>query len=167
MNALSMSRRSFVKAAAVTAAAAAFANVPGVKALAEEENAGASAGEIKRIRTDSNEREKMQRDVKLRAARTKKEFDKLKEVYDAEFQQMNERLNAAKAVADERAKPLSQAYLDKYQTIKRHSFPPLARMIGSQCTGCNMSLPSGVVKDVQSGKEIECETCGRLLIYSE
>ena len=123
--------------------------------------------EIKRIRTDSNEREKMQRDVKLRAARTKKEFDKLKEVYDAEFQQMNERLNAAKAVADERAKPLSQAYLDKYQTIKRHSFPPLAKMIGSQCTGCNMSLPSGVVKDVQSGKEVECETCGRLLVYSE
>lgn len=123
--------------------------------------------EIKRIRTDSNEREKMQRDVKLRAARTKKEFDKLKEVYDAEFQQMNERLNAAKAVADERAKLLSQAYLDKYQTIKRHSFPPLAKMIGSQCTGCNMSLPSGVVNDVQSGKEVECETCGRLLVYSE
>ena len=82
-------------------------------------------------------------------------------------EEMNERLNAAKAKAEEAAKPLTQAYLDKYQTIKRHSFPPLARMIGSQCTGCNMSLPSGVVKDVQSGKEVECETCGRLLIFSE
>ncbi len=123
--------------------------------------------EIKRIRTDSVEREKLQRDVKLRAARTKKEFDKLKVDYDAEFKEMNERLNAAKAKAEEAAKPLAQAYLDKYQTIKRHSFPPLARMIGSQCTGCNMSLPSGVVKDVQSGKEVECETCGRLLVFSE
>ena len=36
-------------------------------------------GEIKRIRTDSVEREKMQRDVKMRAARTKKEFDKVKD----------------------------------------------------------------------------------------
>ena len=123
--------------------------------------------EIKRIRVDSAEREKLQRDVKLRAARTKKEFDRVKVEYDAEFKEMNERLSAAKAVAEERAKPISQAYLDKYQTIKRHSFPPLARMIGSQCTGCNMSLPSGVVKDVQSGKEVECETCGRLLVYSE
>ena len=123
--------------------------------------------EIKRIRTDSTEREKQQRDVKLRAARTKKEFDNLKADYDEEFKEMNERLTAAKAVAEERAKSISQPYLDKYQTIKRHSFPPLARMIGSQCTGCNMSLPSGVVKDVQSGKEVECETCGRLLIFSE
>ena len=51
MNALSMSRRSFVKAAAVTAAAAAFAGVPVAKALEEDEHAGEGAGEIKRVRT--------------------------------------------------------------------------------------------------------------------
>ena len=123
--------------------------------------------DIKRIRNDSIEREKLQRDVKVRAARTKKEFDKLKVEYDEEFKGMNDRLTDAKAKADELAKPISPAYLEKYQTIKRHSFPPLAKMIGSQCTGCNMSLPSGVVKDVQSGKEVECETCGRLLVFSE
>ena len=123
--------------------------------------------EVKRIRNDSADREKVQRDVKLRAARTKKDFDKLKETYDEEFREMNERLNQAKALAEEKKKDITPAYLEKYQTIKRHSFPPLARMIGSQCTGCNMSLPSGVVKDVQSGKEVECETCGRLLVYSE
>ena len=123
--------------------------------------------EIKRIRTDSANREKLQRDVKLRAARTKKDFDKLKEVYDEEFGQLNERLNKAKAEAEEKAKGITPDYMDKYQSIKRHSFPPLARMSGSQCTGCNMSLPSGVVKDVQSGKEVECETCGRLLICIE
>ncbi len=123
--------------------------------------------EIKRIRTDSTNREKLQRDVKLHAARIKKEFDKLKEVYDTEYSKMNERLTDAKARAKDKAKAITPAYLEKYQTIKRHSFPPLARMVGSQCTGCNMSLPSGVVKDVQSGKEIECETCGRLLIYGD
>ena len=123
--------------------------------------------DIKRIRNDSAEREKLQRDVKVRAARTKKEFDKLKVEYDEEFKETNDRLTSAKAKADELAKPISPAYLEKYQTIKRHSFPPLAKMIGSQCTGCNMSLPSGVVKDVQSGKEVECETCGRLLVFSE
>ena len=123
--------------------------------------------EIKHIRKDSADREHLQHDVKLRAARTKKEFDKLKAVYDVEYTEMNERLSQAKAQAEEKGKGIAPVYLEKYQTIKRHSFPPLARMIGSQCTGCNMSLPSGVVRDVQSGKEVECETCGRLLIYSE
>ncbi len=121
--------------------------------------------EIKRIRKDAADRERMQTDVKINAARSKKEFDKLKEVYDEEYREMNARLTAAKAKADERAKDIQPEYMEKYQTIKNRCFPPLARMTGSQCTGCNMSLPSGVVKDVQSGKEVECETCGRLLIY--
>jgi anaerobic selenocysteine-containing dehydrogenase len=51
MSALSLSRRSFVKAAAVTAAAAAFAAAPGSEALAENPEAVAEPGEIKRIRT--------------------------------------------------------------------------------------------------------------------
>jgi predicted nucleic acid-binding Zn-ribbon protein len=121
--------------------------------------------EIKRIRKDAADREKMQTDVKIHAARSKKEFDALKAVYDVEFKESNKQLTEAKAKADAKAKDILPEYMEKYQTIKNRCFPPLARMVGSQCTGCNMSLPSGVVKDVQSGKEVECETCGRLLIY--
>lgn len=121
--------------------------------------------EIRRIRKDSADRDRLQYDVKVRAARAKNEFDKLKTSYDEEYRQKNEELNALKNVLSEKAKGIAPEWLDKYGTIRRHAFPPLARLNGSMCTGCNMSLPSGVVKDVESGKEVECETCGRLLIH--
>ena len=73
-------------------------------------------------------------------------------------------LNSLKEVLNQKAKAIQPQWMDRYNTIRHHAFPPLARLNGSQCTGCNMSLPSGVVKDVESGKDVECETCGRLLI---
>lgn len=120
--------------------------------------------EIKRIRKDAADRDRLQYDVKVRAARAKAEFDKLKTSYDEEYKKKNEELTALKNVLAEKAKAIQPNWIERYNTIRRHAFPPLARLNGSQCTGCNMSLPSGVVKDVQSGKDVECETCGRLLI---
>ena len=120
--------------------------------------------EIKRIRKDAADRDRLQYDVKVRAARAKAEFDKLKASYDEEYKKKNEELTALKNVLAEKAKAIQPNWIERYNTIRRHAFPPLARLNGSQCTGCNMSLPSGVVKDVQSGKDVECETCGRLLI---
>ena len=120
--------------------------------------------EIKRIRKDAADRDRLQYDVKVRAARAKAEFDKLKASYDEEYKKKNEELTALKNVLAAKAKAIQPNWIERYNTIRRHAFPPLARLNGSQCTGCNMSLPSGVVKDVQSGKDVECETCGRLLI---
>ena len=120
--------------------------------------------EIKRIRKDAADRDRLQYDVKVRAARAKAEFDKLKASYDEEYKKKNEELTVLKNVLAEKAKAIQPNWIERYNTIRRHAFPPLARLNGSQCTGCNMSLPSGVVKDVQSGKDVECETCGRLLI---
>ena len=119
--------------------------------------------EIKRIRKDSGDRDRLQYDVKVRAARAKNEFDKLKASYDQEYSQKNEQLTSLKNVLADKAKAIDPAWMDRYQNIRRHCFPPLAHLAGSQCMGCNMSLPSGVVKDIQSGKVVECETCGRLL----
>ena len=120
--------------------------------------------EIKRIRKDAADRDRLQYDVKVRAARAKAEFDKLKASYDEEYKKKNEELTVLKNVLAEKVKAIQPNWIERYNTIRRHAFPPLARLNGSQCTGCNMSLPSGVVKDVQSGKDVECETCGRLLI---
>ncbi len=127
-------------------------------------NLGEYEAEIKRIKKDSADRDRLQYDVKVRAARAKSEFDKLKASYDEEYKRKNEELNELKNVLAEKAKGIAPAWMDRYSTIRHHAFPPLARLNGSQCTGCNMSLPSGVVKDVESGKDVECETCGRLLI---
>ena len=54
--------------------------------------------------------------------------------------------------------------MERYRDIKKHSVPPLAALLGDQCGGCNMSLPSSVSRKVKAGELVECETCGRLLI---
>lgn len=120
--------------------------------------------EIKRIRKDAADRERLQHDVKVRAAKAKAEFDKLKIAFDAEYKEKTVELEALKAKAAELAKPVEAAYMERYESIKRHSIPPLAKLNGDQCTGCNMSLPSAVTRKIKSGELIECETCGRLLV---
>lgn len=120
--------------------------------------------EIRRIRKDAGDRERLQHDVKVRAAKAKGEFDKLKVDYDAEYQEKSKELTALKAMAAEKAKGIEQDLMDRYQNIKRRSVPPLAQLYGDQCGGCNMSLPSAVSRKIKAGELVECETCGRLLI---
>ena len=41
----------------------------------------------------------------------------------------------------------------------------MSRLVGDQCSGCNTSQPSAVLRRIKSGTEIvECETCGRMII---
>ncbi|MBE5782846.1 MAG: hypothetical protein E7329_05955 [Clostridiales bacterium] len=120
--------------------------------------------EIKRIRKDATDRERQQHDVKVRAAKAKAEFDKLKQTYDTEYKEKSKELEALRAAAAEKGKPVSAEMMERYRTIKQHSVPPLARLYGDQCGGCNMSLPSAVSRKIKAGELVECETCGRLLI---
>ena len=53
---------------------------------------------------------------------------------------------------------------DRYKAIRSQRFPVLASLRNDQCSGCNMSLPSAVAKQLQGSDEIvECENCGRIL----
>lgn len=120
--------------------------------------------EIRRIRKDAGDRERLQHDVKVRAAKTKGDFDKLKVVYDVEYREKNVELEKVRSELKEKRKGIDPEFMEKYKTIKQHSVPPLAALNGDQCGGCNMSLPSVVVHNIKAGKEVECETCGRMLI---
>ena len=129
-----------------------------------QNNLAAYEQEVKRIRKDAGDRERQQHDVRVRAAKAKSEFDKLKLVYDDEKRAKDGELEALKAAAAEKAKPIEKEYMERYKEIKRHSVPPLAALNGDQCQGCNMSLPSSISRKVKAGELVECETCGRLLI---
>lgn len=120
--------------------------------------------EIRRIKKDAADREQQHHDAKIRAAKAKNEFDKLKLVYDAEYLEAGKELEALRAAAQEKAKEVQPEFMERYETIKRRSVPPLASLYGDQCGGCNMSLPSSVSRKVKAGELVECETCGRLLI---
>ena len=73
-----------------------------------QNNLTAYEQEVKRIRKDAGDRERQQHDVRVRAAKAKSEFDKLKLVYDDEKRAKDGELEAVKAAAAEKAKPVEK-----------------------------------------------------------
>lgn len=121
--------------------------------------------EMKKLKKDAGDRDHQQHDIRLKAARVKAEFDGLKKVYDIEYKEKMALLDAQRIKAQEAAKGIQPEYMDKYKIIKSRCVPPMAKLLGDQCGGCNMSLPSVVLRNIKAGATIvECETCGRMII---
>jgi predicted nucleic acid-binding Zn-ribbon protein len=112
--------------------------------------------ETRRIRKNAADRDRKQRDVKVRLVSAKEEFVPLRDEYDAEYK--------LRTAAKEKQKGIEPEYLQKYEAIKQHSIPPIAKLQNGQCGGCNMSFPSSVLHSIKSGKPIECENCGRMIM---
>lgn len=120
--------------------------------------------ETLRIRRYAADRDRQQRDVKLRLVTAREEFMPLREEYDAEYKEKSQEIEKLKAVVKEKEQGIEPEYLQKYNTIKQHAAPPIAKLQNGQCSGCNMSFPSSVLTAIKAGKLIECETCGRMVI---
>lgn len=121
--------------------------------------------EISRIAKDFSDNEKKQRNLRIEAARAKQNFDQLKGVYEQESKAKKVELDAQRATAAEKAKQVAKELMDEYMTIKKHITPPMARLIGDQCSGCNTAQPSALLRKIKSGTVlVECETCGRMII---
>jgi len=120
--------------------------------------------EVRRIRKDAGDRDNQQRDIIQRAAKVRSDYDRLKVEYDAEYAENKKKLDELRAVVNQKAEGIEPGFMEKYKTIKQHSMPPLAMLNGDLCGGCRMSLPSAVLRNIRSGKPVECESCGRLLI---
>ena len=121
--------------------------------------------EMKLIQKDASERERMEKDIRTKYAKVKAEYDKQKDAYEAEFKEQQEQLAQKRAIAKEKAVDIEPALLEKYALIKKHCVPPVAKLYGDQCGGCNMSLPQVTLRKFKNDvKYIECENCGRLII---
>ena len=85
-----------------------------------------------------------------------------------------EKLDTAKAIYEdaqtkikrlEKAKDIDPTLMERYQTIKKHCIPPVAKLVNGQCGGCYMSLPQVTLRNLKAGvKVIECESCGRMIV---
>lgn len=120
--------------------------------------------ETKRVRQNVQDRDRRQRDIKLRALKSKEEFDVLRIEYDLEFKEKSEVLDRLRATAEEKKQGISAEYLARYSAIKQHCTPPMAKVVNGQCGGCNMGFPSSVMATIKAGQQVECENCGRLII---
>ena len=120
--------------------------------------------ELQKMRKDADVKDRQQKEIRVRAAKTKQEFDQLKVTYDKEFKEDTAKLQKMRARTDEEAKKIEPGLLDKYRSIKQHCTPPMAKLINGQCSGCFMSLPSATLLEIRNGERIvECDNCGRIL----
>ena len=121
--------------------------------------------EMRRMVKDSADCEQKQRSCRHEAAKVKVEFDQLKVLYDKEIGEKKAALDAQRAVAAAKAVGIDPKLMEEYNTIKKRIMPPMARLVGNQCSGCNTAQPSSLLSKIKSGAElIECETCGRMII---
>ena len=121
--------------------------------------------EMKRIQKDAADRDRMEKEIRIKYAKVKAEYDKQKVAYEAEYKEQMRQLEEKRAQVQARARDIDPALLEKYNVIKKHCIPPVARLYGDQCGGCNMSLPQVTLRKFKNdAKYIECENCGRLII---
>ena len=123
--------------------------------------------ELSKMRRDAENKDRQQREIRVRAARTKAEFDQLKKEYDIEFKRDSETLKEMRAKTEQEAAKIDGELLQKYRSIKEHCTPPMAKLIDGQCSGCFMNLPSATLLALKDeNKLVLCDNCGRI-IYQE
>lgn len=124
--------------------------------------------EVDKMRKDADVKDRQQKEIRVRAAKTKIEFDQLKQEYDLEFKEDTLKLNELRANTEKESKKLDGELLAKYRNIKQHCTPPMARLVEGQCTGCFVSLPSATLLNIKNGDQIVlCDNCGRILYYKD
>lgn len=124
--------------------------------------------ELSKMHKDAEARDRQQREIRVRAAKTKQEFDLLKKDYDVEFKQDTATLKKMRERTEEESKKVDPELLSKYSTIKQHCTPPMAKLVDGQCSGCFMSLPSATLLAIkEEGKLVTCDNCGRILYAAD
>ena len=121
--------------------------------------------ELAKMRKDSEARDRQQREVRVRAAKARAEFDRIKVIYDEEYKVAAVKLEELKRKVAKEAEGIDPDLLEKYKAIKRHAAPPITRLHDDRCGGCNMQLSAADKDKVRSGQPyVECENCGRIIL---
>ncbi|HIU15075.1 MAG TPA: hypothetical protein IAC49_01375 [Candidatus Ventricola intestinavium] len=121
--------------------------------------------ELAKMRKDADARDRQQREVRVRAAKARAEFDRIKVIYDEEYKTAAVKLEELKKKVAREAQGIEPELLEKYKAIKRHSTPPITRIHDDRCGGCNMQLPAADMNRVRTGAPyVECENCGRIIL---
>ena len=121
--------------------------------------------ELAKMRKDSEARDRQQREVRVRAAKARAEFDRIKVIYDEEYKVAAVKLEELKRKVAKEAEGIDPDLLEKYKAIKRHAATPITRLHDDRCGGCNMQLSAADKDKVRSGVPyVECENCGRIIL---
>lgn len=104
------------------------------------------------------------KDTRGKAGKAKKEYDATRAACEAEQAARQGEVDEAAAAMNDKAKAVDAPLMERYKKVKKNHAVPMAKVENDQCSGCNMSLPTVVIKKVTAGTGIvECDNCGRIL----
>ncbi|MGI6238421.1 MAG: zinc ribbon domain-containing protein [Christensenellales bacterium] len=121
--------------------------------------------ELQKMRRDAESRDYQQKEIRVRAAKAKQEYDQIRGVYDREYKSDNKKLANMRADIERESRNIDPSLLARYKAIKQHSTPPMARLSDDgQCLGCFMQLPSATLRIIKEDEKlVECDNCGRII----
>lgn len=103
-------------------------------------------------------------DLRKRTPKAVKELEEAKAAYEADVAKVAPELTSLKVKRDALISSIPEELYTKYQSVRLHRMPPLAKLLGNQCGGCNMELAGAAVRLIKNGEKlVECENCGRIL----
>ncbi|MBE5808476.1 MAG: hypothetical protein E7317_09075 [Clostridiales bacterium] len=124
--------------------------------------------EMRKMRADAEAKDRQQKEIRTRAAKTKADYDQRKAAYDEVFKTESAQLKKLREQTEAEAKRVDVALLERYRAIKQHCTPPMAKLINGQCSGCFMNVPSATLLEIREGNTIaECDNCGRILYVED
>jgi predicted nucleic acid-binding Zn-ribbon protein len=99
-----------------------------------------------------------------KAGKAKKEYDETRAVCEKEVEDSKELREKAKAEIKNKENNIPPELIARYKQVKANHAIPMAKVENNQCGGCNMSLPTSVIKKISTSNDlVECENCGRIL----
>ena len=126
---------------------------------------GSFEQEMQRIQKDAEDRDRLEKEIRVKYAKVKAAYDQQKVEYEALYNKQMKALQEKRAAAEQKTKGIDKTLLARYRQIKQHCPKPVAKLYGDQCGGCNMNVPQASLRAMKSGTQIiECENCGRMLI---
>lgn len=127
--------------------------------------------ETSKMRKDADAKDRQQKDIRMKAAKTKAEYDQNKLGYDEEFKRDTAKLKQMRAKAEQVGKGIEASDPDlynRYKAIKEHVMPPMAKLVNDQCGGCFMGISQATQLSVREGAGlVTCDNCGRILYAGE
>jgi len=124
--------------------------------------------ELLKMRKDAEIKDRQQKEIRVRAAKTKVEYDQLKQDYDKEYKADSAKLAQMRADIETEAAKVDPSMLEHYRRIKQHVTPPMAKLIDNQCSGCFVSPSNATLLKLKDGKSIvECDNCGRIIFIGK
>lgn len=100
-----------------------------------------------------------------KAVEARREYGQVRKECDEERKSYEPQFEEAKKLITEKMQHVSPEMLKKYEAARKKHAQPVAKLSNGRCGGCNMLLPSIVVRKVTAGNcIIECENCGRILV---